>query len=214
MMIGMVELAFFTGRYLDALDLTREAARYASLRDPFDPGAAGDFNCSTLTSINFWYDTSCIFSPPQGAACADAAFCNGFNPYLDIDLSTDDVVITAFTVSDHEAQQAHPLPAGYWALSDHDVNPATANWTKDCQGNVERTTPFFTLARMNSILQTDENTPPSKGYITVEFYYCYHQVLDLPILSDLIPNPMRTHVYTVMPLPAAAPTATTTSVSP
>ena len=35
MLLGMVEVVVFIGRYLDVLDLTREAARFASVRDPF-----------------------------------------------------------------------------------------------------------------------------------------------------------------------------------
>ncbi len=35
MLMGLVEVAIYIGRYLDALDLTREAARFASIRDPF-----------------------------------------------------------------------------------------------------------------------------------------------------------------------------------
>ena len=35
MLMGLVEVSLFIGRYLDILDLTREAARFASVRDPF-----------------------------------------------------------------------------------------------------------------------------------------------------------------------------------
>ena len=34
-LLGVVEVAFFMGRYLDVLDLTREAARFASGRSPY-----------------------------------------------------------------------------------------------------------------------------------------------------------------------------------
>jgi hypothetical protein len=212
--VGMTEVAFFTGRYLDMLDLTREAARFASLRDPFPPaGYVGDYDCSTQNFFDFYYDTACVFSPPYSASCPDATFCNGFNPFIPLDMARDDVVIEAFTLiqaSDgtHIAERAFPEPDGYWALSDHDTNAAHGNWKKDCLGHNIRTAPYFTLARINSYLLQDSNTPSSKGYVAVEFYYCYHQVLNLPIVANLIPNPMRINAYTLMSLPAAAPTAT------
>ena len=89
MLIGMVEVVFFIGRYLDVLDLTREAARFASQRDPqikeIVAGGGippGDYNCSTPNEFNFFYDTSCIFSPTIGSAsCWDGDFCNGLNPF-------------------------------------------------------------------------------------------------------------------------------------
>ena len=33
-LLGLVEVSFFISRYLDVMDLTREAARFASIRDP------------------------------------------------------------------------------------------------------------------------------------------------------------------------------------
>jgi len=44
--------------------------------------------------------------------------------------------------------------------------------------------------------------------VAVEFYYCYWQMLHLPVFNQLIPNPLRVHVFTVMPIPAAQPSAT------
>jgi len=42
LLLGIAETAMFMGRYLDLLDLTREAAREASRDDPFalEPGVA------------------------------------------------------------------------------------------------------------------------------------------------------------------------------
>ena len=91
-LLGLVEVAFFMGRYLDALDLTREAARFASGRDPYlntaaspRPGTA-DYNCSTPDNFDFYYDTACIFSPPETGACTAASdpFCNGFNSFVSL----------------------------------------------------------------------------------------------------------------------------------
>jgi len=219
--VGMTEVAFFASSYLDALDLTREAARFASQNEIVEQPAIF-YDCSHLTrqvwdpvqqadvtvsNFDFWFETACIFSPPSGSGCPDATFCNGFNPYIPLDLSAgmDDVVIEAFTISSHHANQVFPA-AGYWALSNRST--PTDSWKTDCHGHNVQTQPYYTLTRVNQYLQTDANTPGDKGYVAVEFYYCYHQVLDLPIISNLIPNPLRMHVYTLMPLPFTAPTAT------
>lgn len=234
MLAGMTEVAFFIGRYLDALDLTREAARFASLRDYKVTLPASSRDCSNASAFDFYYTTSCIFSPPAGSStCTDIKFCNGFNPYSTVDPLHDDVVITAFTTAYvpadgkievtstgvHPGASDTPSGPGYWALSNYITGSGTDNWKKDCQGNpTGETHPYYDAAQVNSMLGIGGNgagfgspTPgitPSKGFVAVEFYFCYRQVLGLPIVSNIMPNPARIHVYTVMPLPAAQPTPT------
>ncbi len=227
MFLGMVEVAFFIGRYLDILDLTREAARFASVRDIF--ADTGDLNCSTTSTspipdpLNFFYDTSCMLSPPANSTmCTQAEFCNGFNPYIVLDPDTDDVVITGFTVLERSIEVQWPLPNHYWALSNVDFannvdlnlngDPGHPdNFKKNCQGTVVRSDPYYTAARVASELEasSDPTKQKGKGFIAVEVYYCYSQVLGLPLLTDFIPNPVQIHAYTIMPLPAAQPTPTT-----
>jgi hypothetical protein len=50
--------------------------------------------------------------------------------------------------------------------------------------------------------------PQDKGRVLVEVYYCHDQLLNLPILSQLLANPVPLHAYVFMPAPAVAPTAT------
>jgi len=243
-LLGLLEAAFFIGRYLDVLDLTREAARYASVRDPFTINVPDNtFDCSNIDQYYLYYQTSCIFSPPQNSAtCTNNKFCNGLNPFIDLDMTTDDVVISVFTVDgSNNVSDVHPKvisgnpqysgtkvidEGGHvsytWALSDHFPSrdysqPAPENWRKDCQGNVVRDYPYYTLTRVQSITgttafvngsATSVPAPPTKGFVAVELYYCYKQALDIPPLNLIIPNPMMIHAYTIMPLPAAAPTAT------
>lgn len=215
-LLGLVEVAFFIGRYLDVLDLSREAARFASVRDPFTTG--GDLNCSSSADLNFYYDTSCVLSPPSGSVnCPDPAFCNGFTPYMTLNLDTDDVVISVFTIAGHAVTNRWPQPNTYWALSNVDFannvdlnlngDPGHPNnFLKDCQGNTVRTQPYYTQSQIESMLLSD--SPGNKGYITVEIYYCYNQVLGLPLLTDIVPDPLQIRAYTLMPLPAGQPTPT------
>jgi len=220
MLLGLVEVAYFIARYLDLLDLTREAARFASIRDPFD-NPNPDQDCSTPDLFEFYYDTACVFSPPNGSAfCTNKTkngpsplglhdpFCNGLNPYVNFDRTVDDVVISVYTVSGNRVTNVWPS-AGYWALSDHDNDTAhNSNWKNDCQGSQVRTAPHFNESAINAMLQS--GAPPNKGFVAVELYYCYNQLLNLPLIDTFIPNPLRVHVYTIMPIPAAQPTATTT----
>jgi hypothetical protein len=230
MLLGMVEVAVFIGRYLDVLDLTREAARFASVRNPFDTSGNTDLDCDTPNLFDFYWDTSCILSPSHdspvcstvGEPTYNPTFCNGMNPYVYLNPATDDVVISVYTIANYRntaptnhttrVTDAWPqdavthLPV-VWAFSDHDIDTVNnANWTKDCDGNVVRSEPHYTTARVNASLS--QTAYPSKGYVAVEFFYCHAQILNLPIMSDYLPNPIQIHAYTIMPLPAAAPTPT------
>jgi Flp pilus assembly protein TadG len=251
MLLGLVEVVIFIGRYLDLLDLTREAARFASVRDPdpntFTTGLTQD--CGNPNYYNFFYSSACIFSPPNtfdtgesSTACppdldssrqvngsaalniAYSSYCNGLNPYVYINPTTDDVVITAFTVTS-DRTVTNPAdktcPSGEdqcvtnnewnnapWALSDHDSNTTNnANWTKDCHGNVVRDHPYYTVEKVNDLL-TQNNLLPGRGYVAIEVFYCYHQVLGVPLFTQFVPDPIQIHAYTIMPLPAAQPTPT------
>ncbi len=199
LLLGVVEVAFFIGRYLDLLDLTREAARFASVRDPFQTAHNGTRSCSNPEYYDFWFTTSCIFSPPQGSTlCTDPNFCNGMNPFVYLNPATDDVVISVYTVSGNVVSDVHPKPQGFYSLY--------GNWNKDCQGNIVRTTPHFTREVVQSLL-SDYSTP-NKGFVAVEVYYCHEQMLKLPIFTAFVPDPFQAIAYTIMPLPAAQPTPT------
>lgn len=225
LILGVVELSFMVSEYLDLLDLTREAARFASVRDPFDP-VASDHDCSTQDLFDYYYDTACIFSPPAGSASCivDDPFCNGLNQFMIVNPDTDDIVISVYTVSDldesnpgtrdYKVQSVAPAK-GYWAYSEDilGLTDGDGNWTRDCQGNTIRTEPYYTEtsvdARLNKATPENASTPSmshGKGFVAVEFYYCYDQVLK--VFTLLAPDPMRLHAYTLMSLPAAAPTAT------
>lgn len=211
LLLGVVEVSFFIGNYLDILDLTREAARFASVRDPFVTAQIADVSCSDPEPFNFYFHTACIFSPLPSGTCPDPAFCNGLNTYMPIDPATDDVVISVYTTTRNPSNtvagvtNTWPQPDGYWALSNNDYDTAHQNnWKMDCQGHQIRTEPFLNA----STIQGDLEANKSNGFVAVEFYYCYHQVLNIPIISQIMPNPVRVHAYTVMPIPAAQPTAT------
>lgn len=74
MLLAMVEVAIFIGRYLDVLDLTREVARQAAREERFQNQNA------------FFADTFSYLTPPP----------DGLNSYITINPAVDDVVISVF----------------------------------------------------------------------------------------------------------------------
>ncbi len=50
--------------------------------------------------------------------------------------------------------------------------------------------------------------PVVPGVLLVEVWYWQEQVLNLPVIADVLPNPIPIYIYSVMPLAAAEPTAT------
>jgi Flp pilus assembly protein TadG len=234
-LLGVVELTLFIGTYINLLDLTREAARYASSRDPFQDTMKGDFNCSTSSirgngTDNFFWDTACIFSQleetPTNPKCTDAAFCNGFNSTVAIKSNEDDILISVFTETGQNQVVVDGITTPIdgtitanefnngtnsipWVWSDHDTDTAhNANWRRNCNRLASPTaaSPTFTNDVIKTYLQS--NAMANKGFVVVEIVYCYHQVLNIPILSQFLPDPMQVHTYTIMPLPAAQPTRT------
>jgi hypothetical protein len=231
MLLGLVEVSFYIASYLNALDLTREAARFASVRDPFDgkpslgytqPSYASSTCQDSGNNVDFYYSTACNFSapPPAGNTCTGNSFCGGLNTYLPFNPVTDDIVISVFTVSNVQhngsttgtTATTDQWPSGkhYWAYSE-DVKGKAAgagNWTKDCSTTPQTVTnqPYYTSTVVNAAMSS--GSVQTKGYVGVELYYCYQQVLGIPILTNFIPNPLRIHVYTLMPNPASQPTDT------
>ena len=141
--------------YLTALDLTREAARFASVRDyhelnpattcipaAFVADAASACNDNVL---HYYYDAACFFTDTD------------LNPFLEFNSAKyDDLVITVFTVTGNDVTDRHP-DSGYWSLYND-------NWQKDCQGNVVTTTSFFTDAVLESYFVSRRSHRTRGGY--------------------------------------------------
>jgi hypothetical protein len=216
LLIGFVEIGAMIYNYLSLLDVAREAARFAADRDPevlnrdminfplYPQGACDD------DALHYYLDTACV------------VIGTNFNKDITLDPVTDDIAISVFTIDNNEVVDRKPgLPDtdGVWSLY-------SDNWTKNCDGTLDTLTPFFPQSPPNdpwvafttptfgpgtatpmagTVLPSG---PTDKGMVLVEIYYCHHQLLNLPILSDLLPNPIPLHAYTVMPAPQAAPTPT------
>jgi len=195
LLAGLVEIGFLFFTYLNLLDLTREAARFASVRDfkIASPGPASLAECRSDT-LDYFKDTACFFIDPD------------LNPYLPItNTHYADVAISVFTVSGNQVTDRWPKPPiddnndGVWSLYND-------NWKKDCQGNTVATAPYFTNSEVES--RFISTAPDDRGLVLVEAYLCYDQLLNFPVISAFIAKPFRLHAYTVMPAPEAIPTPT------
>ena len=207
LLIGFVEVGAVIYTYLSMLDVAREAARFASEHDPDileGPGAGGFCEDNQL---HFYQDTACVI---VGA---------GFNPDINLDSTRDDVTISVFTIDDNLVTGRLPNDGdGVWSLY-------AENWTKNCDGSLKSITPFFQNSEIQNIFNMATPTvgagtptpgagtslpsaPTDKGRVLVEVYYCHEQLLNLPLLSSLLPNPIPLHAFSFMPAPAAAPTST------
>ncbi len=164
-LLGLVEVAIFIGRYLDVLDLTREVARQAAREERF-----------TAPSSFFAEMDSYLLPPDTG----------GLNSYVSMDPSLDDMIVSVFDLRGSGERIMH-----VWS-------GANENYKKDCQGNVVRAEPHFTLSEVMAIGSPDVN----EGMVAVEIYYCHQLVLNIPLITSFIPNPVQIHAYTIFPFPA------------
>jgi hypothetical protein len=176
MVIAIVEYGFLLNQYLDILDGGREAARQASLADPFLPN--GNIDPNFFVRPNLSQPVSAT-NPPGVADLVE--------DYLDpivLDPTRDDVVVSFFSVSGGSAVRF----------------PDADGWSR--YGN--STSQFSTSdveARLNG-------SAPATGVLLIEIFYNYWQTMNLPIFSNVIPNPIPLYTFAIMPLSAAEPTPT------
>jgi len=192
LLVGLVEVGFVFYTYLTILDLTREAARFASIRNyreglgvvlPNPEDACHD------AYLDYFYDTACFFID------------DGLNPYITFTPGNlDDVAISIFTINDNAVTDRWPEDGdGVWSLFGD-------NWKKDCNGNPLLTEPFLTNAEIADMFV--EDAPDDRGLVMVEGYYCYDLMLNIPIVNEIMPTPFRIHAYSIMPASEAIPTPT------
>jgi len=77
-----------------------------------------------------------------------------------------------------------------------------STWGSSCHQRQSQ----FTNANLTNLLTQASVAPPSTGVVLVEIFYNYPQLLKLPVLENVLPDPIPLYVYTIMPLSAAQPT--------
>jgi len=210
LLIAFVEVGAVIYNYLSLLDVVREAARFAADRDPeVLTGDMSDYPISACedNALHYYLDTACV------------VIGTNFNQDISLDPATDDLTISIFTIVDNVVKDRKPNDGdGVWSLYGD-------NWTKNCDGTLNSTTPYFPQQYDDAWVSIPAPTsgpgtptvgagttvpggPTNKGIVVVEIYYCHSQLLNLPLISDLLPNPIPLHAFAVMPAPMAAPTPT------
>lgn len=101
-----------------------------------------------------------------------------------LDPEMDDVVISFFSVANADAVRFPDVDG--WSRNSISVSQFS---TADIE------------ARLNA-------GAPASGVLLVEIFYHYWQVLNLPVFSNIIPDPIPLYTYAIMPLSAAEPTPT------
>ncbi len=112
------------------------------------------------------------------------ALADNFLLPIELDPNEDDLVISFFSVTNGNVVR-FPDEDGWSRFGNHDTQFPSAD--------IE--------ARLDS-------SAPATGVLLVEIYYNYWQTLNLPIFSNIIPNPIPLYTYAIMPLSAAEPTPT------
>jgi len=175
MISGLIEFGFMLNYYLDMIDAAREAARFAADDDPIrlpsgayldpNPGFYTRAQTVTLDSINI-----------------------GSGGQITLDPTSDDVIISAFSVLNGTVNQRYPAGSGENGL------PLYGNHVSE-----------YSTATINSLL---DPAAPNAGLVLVEIFYDYNQILALPWITMFVPDPVTLHAYSIMPNANVEPTPT------
>jgi len=194
MLSGLVEYGILLNYYLDIIDAARDAARFAADGDPL---ALGDeffefVQNETIHSLLKASDGR-IFWPesPDETDCLD-----------DVD---GDIVISTFSVL------SDPL----MCAAKGEAAPCVDKWFTGSGGGGENgnsmcgaysSTPDLKQAGLNEMLKG--GGIPNAGFVIVEIYYEYEQVLGLPWIKAFAADPIVLHAYSLMPNVHVEPTPT------
>ncbi len=188
MISGLIELGFMLNYYLDLIDATREATRWAASDDPVHDLAGT------------WTDPNMDFYTEVQQVAVDSLN-EGSGGQISLDPAADDIVISSFSVLDDGTISARfPGANGEAGFCMSDAVPSLPSWTSPCNHTSE-----FTTAEVQGMLNP---AAPSTGIVLVEMFYDYHMILGLPWITAFIPDPVTLYAYTMMPNANVEPTPT------
>lgn len=201
---GVVEFGFLLNNYLHVLDAAREAARYSSNQIAF----LWDDSTSPATLVEsapFYFNSAAKASTIMQPVALDPTH-------------PDDIVISVFSVSGGSSTIVRFPPANPngWSLCAHYASFKSyflnmippqpipeglraAGWNSGCTVRTSKLTNADVVARMDA-------SAPNSGVLVVEIFYNYPQLLKLPVITQMLADPVALYIYTVMPLSSAEPT--------
>ncbi len=158
MMVAIVEYGFLLNRYLNLLDAAREAARFGSNVDPFDPQ-------THAIDPNFFVRPD--LSQPPNSTTNQPGLADMVEDYMQpitLDPTRDDIVISFFSVNGSNIVR---FPTD-----------APTGWSR--YGNAQSH-----FSDQDIINRLDANAPAT-GVLVVEVFYTYHSLLHLPLFPETI----------------------------
>jgi Flp pilus assembly protein TadG len=188
MISGLIEFGFMLNYYLDVIDASREAARWAAGDDPLRADGTGTW---AEPNTNFY-----------GRVCtvANSSIDTGSGGQIDLDPASDDIVVSAFAVRSNGTVST--IPPGRFPTG---LPFGQVGWSCANPGGAGNHTSAFTTADVEALLTPGS---PATGVVLVEMWYDYHQILGLPWITAFVPNPVTLYAYSMMPNPNVEPTPT------
>ncbi len=217
-LVGVIEYGFVLNNYLHVLDASREGARFSSNSVPFtsiyDPVTKTNKLYPSIPNEGFYVQTVA-----QVAQVLEPLL---LQPSLDPN-SSDDVVISVFSESytgtgPYGGYTIERFPNGSgWSLCQnfnqvenwfHGLTPPQSvptdldrGWSGNCVHRNSRFSAGDIQTRLDS-------SAPGTGILLVEIFYHYHQIMKLPVVTAVVPDPINVFTYSIMPIGSAEPTPT------
>jgi TadE-like protein len=207
LLAAVVEYGFMLNNYLHVLDGAREAARISNTDFAFT-------QVGQAMRPQFYY-----------AAAEEAT--NTIAP-IKLDPSKgDDIIISVYGVAGTNVDQ-YPSSTG-WSLCANYAALVNYFWTNDPNHPADQLqsvpppladvkwyscpTPLnvshFSKSNIQNITSQVANAP-NAGILVVEIFYNYPQLLKLPVLTSIVPDPIPLYLYSIMPMSSAEPTVVPT----
>lgn len=229
MLTGLLEFGFALNYYLNALDGARDGARFASDSDPLErittvPPPGVDV-CTG--GLDFYLQAACVtretMRPVTLRSEVDDVVISVFrildgqvigrwpncSPDSPSDCPNDPPLFVEtrgewhlYGRGDQCSNEIDDDDDG--AIDDCDSAPlgdpesrCYADQDDSCHPSI------FTTAEIEARLDPDA---PNTAVMLVEVFYAYSQLLKVPWITAFVPDPIRMHTYTIIPVPAAEPT--------
>jgi hypothetical protein len=194
LLTGMVEFGNLLNQYITVVDAAREGSRFASNDDPFIrtavPIICENGDVDFCDRANFYTNIDQIIEgsfDKSGERAKDAK--GALAPIVLDPAKGDDVIVSVFSMKDGVATR-FPKDRG------------EDGWSYYGYKGLGGQKSSFSTAELTSRL---DPAAPDTGMVVVEIYYNYDQILKLWGFIG-VPDPIRVHAYSIMPLSAAEPT--------